>query len=480
MDAVLADPALIDSLKIEVPNTVPELLGQTLLLTSAPAPVQAPTPAPTPDLEPDPAPVSLPETAPVHDEDYSKFTGSDYVFFGLVTAATLVGAGVVFMVGWLIYALVTSIFGAVATGVAVGAGALPLLAVLLVVFMFCRGRGSGGAVSAASDVGRGAGGAFGVVGSVVAATATVTSPLRRGRSRRGTGSPVAITQAARPSAMGRLFGTSARSDAARSMTTAPSTSAPARRGVVARLATGTAAAPRRGVTGAVGRMAFGAPAAAPVARPTTMPRRSGLAARAFGAGSVAVNAHGERVQGRTARLLYGPSSPAAQLEAMIAGRRHDGALGWLRDRSRGLSGRPDPLAHSSDIPIEFMVTMESLTKRWVDRMRAARPKDQVHGVWMDDSMGYCRFCAVGFLWDEFDHDRWFVHSRSRAFGGFKRWYHRDADRLFKQFGHKFLWYISDQYENGVCDGGVGWSLAQCADFVEATILKGEGFDAKSA
>ena len=132
---------------------------------------------------------------------------------------------------------------------------------------------------------------------------------------------------------------------------------------------------------------------------------------------------------------------------------------------------------SSDVPLEFLVSMESLTQRWVDRMRAAQPKDQVHGCWMDDSMGWCRFCAVGFLWDEFDSDRWFVQSRSRMFGGFKRWFHRDAERLFRLYGPKFLWHVSNQYE-GFTHGGDGWSLGQCANFVEAAILKGEGFDAK--
>lgn len=510
-----------DELLFAIPDTVAELLGEPLA-AAAPAPVVAPPPK----LEP--APVASPVRAPAPeltaDDERVQLTGSDYVYYGLVAASALAVIGVAAMLGYVIYTLVTSIFGAVASGFAVAAGGAPLLLLAGVVLLCARGRGgarSGGLSlpdvgSAPAGLLRGVGSAAVTVAGPVprllgravrggrrspAAASTVPGlaipgavPLNRSsrRGRRVRDVTVSDTSVRRgPSSLAQAFGfhgEPAGSPGSGAQVTPESSwrarvaarraeaalTAPHRASVASAVwsrVTGRRAVDEAGVPlavphrGALASLVFGSNAAGAAAPVASVPRRSGAAARVLGAGSVTVNSHGERVQGRLSTLLYGPASPTAQLAALVNGRRADGLLGRLRDL-RG--NREDKgFGQSSDIPIEHLVILDTLTQRWIDRLRAAQPRDIVYGSWMSDDTERCRYCAVGFLWDEFDHDRWFVHSRSRMFAGIKRWYHRDAELMFRAYGPKFLWHISDRHDSGA------WNTHQIADYVEATILKGE-------
>lgn len=507
-----------DELLFAIPDTVAELLGQPLVV--APAPVAEPVPAPVE------SPVLPPVPAPVADDERAALTGSDYAYYALVAAVALATTGVVATLGYVIYTLVTSIFGAVASGFAVAAGGVPLLLLAGVVLLCARGRGASrpGGVSL-PGVGASSAGLLGGVGSAVA-TAAGPIPRLMSRAVRGRRAPVRavpgvsipgatpLNRAPRrsrrvrdvvvsdpavrraPSSLAQAFGFHGEPDVVSpGAQVTPESSWRAR--VAARRAEAALAAPHRAgvrsavwsrVTGrravdevgiplsvphrgAVASLVFGSAASGAAAPAATVPRRSGLSARVLGAGSVTVNSHGERVQGRLSTLLHGPESPTAQLAALANGRRADGLMGRLRDL-RG-SREEKGIGRSSDIPIEHLVLLDSLTQRWIDRLRAATPRDIVYGSWMTQETDRCKFCAVGFLWDEFDSDRWYVAARSRMIGGIKRWYHRDASLMFRAYGPKFLWFISDKHDSGE------WDTRQIASFVENTILKGEDVDAYS-
>lgn len=504
-----------DELLFAIPDTVAELLGQPV------APV----------VEPVPAPVASPVLPPVPerltDDERAAFTGSDYAYYALVAAVALAATGVVATLGYVIYTLVTSIFGAVASGVAVAAGGVPLLLLAGVVLLCARSRGAprSGGVSL-PGVGASSAGLLGGVGSAVASAA---GPIPRlmGRAARGRRAPAQsvpgvsipgatpLNRAPRrsrrvrdvvvsdpavrraPSSLAQAFGFHGEPDVGVSPGAQVTPESSWRARVAARRAEAALTAPHRAsvrfavwsrVTGrravdevgiplsvphrgAVASLVFGSVASGAAAPAATVPRRSGLSARVLGAGSVTVNSHGERVQGRLSTLLHGPESPTAQLAALANGRRADGLMGRLRDL-RG-SREDKGIGRSSDIPIEHLVLLDSLTQRWIDRLRAATPRDIVYGSWMTQETDRCKFCAVGFLWDEFDSDRWYVAARSRMIGGIKRWYHRDASLMFRAYGPKFLWFISDKHDSGE------WDTRQIASFVENTILKGEDVDAYS-
>lgn len=504
-----------DELLFAIPDTVAELLGQPV------APV----------VEPVPAPVASPVLPPVPerltDDERAAFTGSDYAYYALVAAVALAATGVVATLGYVIYTLVTSIFGAVASGVAVAAGGVPLLLLAGVVLLCARSRGAprSGGVSL-PGVGASSAGLLGGVGSAVA---SVAGPIPRlmGRAARGRRAPARavpgvsipgatpLNRAPRrsrrvrdvvvsdpavrraPSSLAQAFGFHGEPDVGVSPGAQVTPESSWRARVAARRAEAALTAPHRAsvrfavwsrVTGrravdevgiplsvphrgAVASLVFGSVASGAAAPAATVPRRSGLSARVLGAGSVTVNSHGERVQGRLSTLLHGPESPTAQLAALANGRRADGLMGRLRDL-RG-SREDKGIGRSSDIPIEHLVLLDSLTQRWIDRLRAATPRDIVYGSWMTQETDRCKFCAVGFLWDEFDSDRWYVAARSRMIGGIKRWYHRDASLMFRAYGPKFLWFISDKHDSGE------WDTRQIASFVENTILKGEDVDAYS-
>jgi hypothetical protein len=497
-----------DELLFAIPDTVAELLGEPLVADPPVAeqvevPVVPPVHAPVPEL--------------AADDEQVRFTGSDYVFYGLVTVGALAATGVVALVGYVIYTLVMSVFGAVASGAAMVAGVFPLLVLAGVVALCARGRGgaraaglplpgvgsaSAGVLNTVSGVAALAGPiprlfGRGVRGRSVVADSAGVAPVRRSRWRGGrTVRDVTVSDVAARPVLDRVLGVGLPSEqalgvaepgtplswrarvVARRAQAQAQASAPHRAGVVSAAwsrVSGRRAVDALGVPvsvphrGVVASLVFGSGARGAAAAVGSVPRRSGLSARVLGAGSVAVNAHGEPVQGRFSMLLFGPASPTAQLAALANGRRADGLAGWLRDVTRP-RGRVVP---SSDIPLEHLVIVDSLTQRWIDRLRAATPKDLVYGSWMDDSMGRCRFCAVGFLWDEFDSDRWFVQSRSRMFGGFKRWYHRDASLMFRTYSPKFLWHISNMHDSGE------WSTHQVANFVEQVVLRGKDADAFS-
>jgi hypothetical protein len=455
--------------------------------------------------------------APVDgDTDRVQLTGSDYVMYGLITAGTLVGAGIAGLLGYAVYAVVSSVFGAVASGVAVASGALPLVVLVGVVLLCARGRG-GARAGGVSLPGVGSASA-GLLSGVVSSVATVAGPIPRLLGRATGRGRVRVTPGVAPVAVpvrrsrwrggrtvrdvtvsspgssvvdwalgsaspgvdpagGRDVSTLSWRARVVARRTEAAASPTARAGVVSavwsrvsgrRMVDGLGipmVVPHRGV---LASLVLGSAARGAAAAVGSVPRRSGVSARVLGAGSVSVNAHGERVQGRVSTFLFGPLSPTAQLAALANGRRSGGAVGRLRDlvRPREKGG----LGQSSDIPLDYLVLLDSLTQRWIDRLRAAGPKDVVYGSWMADDTDRCRFCAVGFLWDEFDSDRWFVAARSRMIAGFKRWYHRDAELLFRAYGPKFLWFISNMHDSGE------WSTGQVASFVEATVLKGTDVD----
>lgn len=497
VDAALAHPELIDSLRIVVPDTVPELLGEKTIVV-----------APAPAVAPSPVPVASPVfDGPVDESDDERvqLTGSDYAFYALMTAGAVGVVGVVSVVGYVIYALVTSIFGAVASGAALAAGAFPLLVLVGVVMLCARGRGGAraGGVSL-PGVGGAAPRLLGGVGSIAM---TVAGPIpgalgrRRARSQASRDAGVEIGFEQQPVRRSRWR-----------------SAAPALAPVVSVTPRSLS---RRAADGALGRfrvgraLGFGAPAvqAAPVgvaaASPTLLGRVFGTPTasvtasgavlgapyrgpvRSFlmgGAGSAPV-VPGVAPQGRFSRLMFGDFSPTAQLAAVIAGRPlSTGVVGWVTGGQRRAArepaahghgqsspaafdysdspGAPDvsdsPLDFSSDVLIEDLVGLGrsgGLTKRWISRLVRATPNDQVFGSWRVKSGGKCRYCAVGFLWDEMDPDGWYSVGRGR-------YLHRDIKKSFEMYGIEFLWNISNMYEARV------WSLKDCAAHVQREVGAG--------
>lgn len=128
---------------------------------------------------------------------------------------------------------------------------------------------------------------------------------------------------------------------------------------------------------------------------------------------------------------------------------------WLFAPGQEYSG--EKLA-TADIPTEWMT--DRLTSRWCQRLRSSASQE-VRGSWaagssMRSGNRPCRFCAVGFLYDESDPNGWY----NAGTYGAPKWQHHDRDKLFARYGFEFLMATSDMFEEGA-------SLAQCADFVES-------------
>ena len=123
---------------------------------------------------------------------------------------------------------------------------------------------------------------------------------------------------------------------------------------------------------------------------------------------------------------------------------------WLFAPGAEWSKGPDPKRSGLNIPNEWLT--DDLTGRWVRRMRTARTSETVHGQWSEQSAWGCKFCAVGFLFDESDPDGW---DQSGDI-----WMHKDRDELFARYGRDWLMGVSDRFEGG-------WSLDQCAGYVES-------------
>lgn len=126
---------------------------------------------------------------------------------------------------------------------------------------------------------------------------------------------------------------------------------------------------------------------------------------------------------------------------------------WLFAPGAEWSKGPDPKRSGLNIPNEWLT--DDLTGRWVRRMRTARTSETVHGQWSEQSAWGCKFCAVGFLFDESDPDGW---DQSGDI-----WMHKDRDELFARYGRDWLMGVSDRFEGG-------WSLDQCAGYVESQLL----------
>jgi X-X-X-Leu-X-X-Gly heptad repeat protein len=136
---------------------------------------------------------------------------------------------------------------------------------------------------------------------------------------------------------------------------------------------------------------------------------------------------------------------------------------WLFDEdaqwNRTGDGQP-----SREILTEWLT--DGLTERWIDRMRSASPREEVHGAWaasrdMSFANRPCRFCAVGLLYDESDPNGWV----NMGTYGAPSFMHRDREKMYARYGRDFLMRVSDGFENE------GWSMNNCAAFVEAHLGK---------
>jgi hypothetical protein len=130
---------------------------------------------------------------------------------------------------------------------------------------------------------------------------------------------------------------------------------------------------------------------------------------------------------------------------------------WLFDESAPwAAGDGRSLPPGTPLSIEDM----TLTTRWCKRMRASSAGEEVHGQWSQRSTwGGCRFCAVGLLFDESDPDGWDTDGSIFT--------HRDRDKLLARYGREFLMGVSNGFETQ------GWSMNDCAAFVEARQLAGQ-------
>jgi hypothetical protein len=497
------------ALLADIPDTPAEMFGEALVAdtplrvepVSVPAPVRAPEPVD--DFVP---------------SDHAVRTGSDYVFYSAVTAGVLAVGGAVSLVGYVLYALTVSLFGA---SVAIGAGLLPLLVLAGVVVLCARGRGASVSGLPVPGVGSLPGGLLSTVGGGFG---------RLGRFRAVTDSTVAVgaypdgTQR-RASLLASTFGASSPDPAAVAAAEAVAAGgapAPAMltpmsvessrggQGVLARGASrllfGPAEAlPQRGVLARAGARVLGSsttvttPVAAPVgARRVSLlgriagvpaaqvtsrgavlgaPYRSVWSQMLLGGSGPAPVAPGGKPQSVVSRLMFGDTSPTAQVAAVMAGRQISfgvvGALTGARRRVRAAessSADDRMLAMSSDVPIVYLVGMGDLTTRWVRRMRMASQDDQVFQAWRVKSYGKCRYCAVGFLWDEFDPNGWYSVGSVRGLRTGTAYLHRDAAKIYKIYGVEWLWNVVNMYESQE------FTLQQIASHVEREV----GSRAKSA
>jgi hypothetical protein len=131
---------------------------------------------------------------------------------------------------------------------------------------------------------------------------------------------------------------------------------------------------------------------------------------------------------------------------------------WLFDPRQAHNQEVGEKLAAADIPTEWMT--DRLTSRWCQRLRTSASQE-VRGSWAaGNSMRLvnrpCRFCAVGFLYDESDPNGWY---NIGTYGG-PRWAHHDQKKMYDRYGMEFLMATSDMFEEGA-------SLAQCADFVES-------------
>jgi hypothetical protein len=189
-----------------------------------------------------------------------------------------------------------------------------------------------------------------------------------------------------------------------------------------------------------------------------MPAGSGYAAHLPGAdGAGAGYAPAAEPMTLGARMLtrvFGPAEAGQESAQRSAGR--DPSVEWTFSDWLYAPGSPRVERLTGGLPTEWMT--DRLTERWCDRMRSAWSSEQVRGQWSDGQRmgiiamgGPCRFCAVGFLFDESDPNGW---GRDGSI-----FTHVDREKLFARYGQEFLMQVSDLFERGA-------NPAQCADYVE--------------
>lgn len=454
-----------------------------------PTPVVEPAPAAVPGPTSEPTPAGEPQLGdkPSHVELGGWRTGSDYAGMALTGAAIVLGLGVVGLLGYVGYSIFAAIFGALSAAAVGAAGGLPLLLIAGAAFFVLGGRGRGGAVTAGASSG---------VATVVRAPALVGMGLvraaasmpgvpgaasRRTRRRGVVGAPTPVRSVTR-SALPSFGGPSAGGQSVPSEFTGTTVSSPLGRvfGRAPRVLSeqsvstaGYAYAPGGGYSTAAGkpqsllsRVLRGS--VAPVGVPMTEVRSSWRArlmgapatvmAPAVAASNMPLLESG-RGYGRTASALFGSSAPSAYFANPGADL---GIVGKLRRRSfRSAPVIGGRRVAGSDVPIEWLV--DTLTNRWIRRMRTATTDDQVFNAFRSVKGRKCRYCAVGFLWDESDPNGWY----NGGTWAVPRWRHRDAEALFDRYGLEFLWNISNLYEAKMMN------LKQLADLVEKECQGGD-------
>jgi hypothetical protein len=455
----------------------------------APVPVVEPAPTAVPGPASEPTPVAEPVEVdkPSHVELGGWRTGSDYAGMAITGAAIVLGLGVVGLVGYVGYSIFAAIFGAL-SGAAVGAaGVLPLLLIAGVAFFVFGGRGRGGAVTAGASSGvatvvrTSALIGVGLVRAAASMPGVPGSAGRRARRRGAVGSPApvrSVTRTALPSfggpsvggqsvpaeftgttvssPLGRMFGRAPRVLSEQSMSTAGYAYAPG-------AGYSTTASQPQSLLSRVFRGSV-APGAAPMTevRSSWRARLMGAPATVMTPAVAASNMpllESGRGYGRTASALFGSSAPSAYFANPGADL---GIVGKLRRRSfRSAPVIGGRRVAGSDVPIEWLV--DTLTNRWIRRMRNATTDDQVFNAFRSVKGRKCRYCAVGFLWDESDPNGWY----NGGTWAVPRWRHRDQEALYDRYGLEFLWNISNIYE------AKSMNLKQIADLVEKECQGGE-------
>lgn len=177
---------------------------------------------------------------------------------------------------------------------------------------------------------------------------------------------------------------------------------------------------------------------------------------------------GGRSRGVLSAPTYGggwapAGAPAHPEEGALEFEAHPGVdasfASWLFDPGQSWSQGPDTKA--LDVPIEWLT--DGLTERWVHRMRTADESEQVHGSWaaahrLSPMNRPSRFCAVGFLFDEWDPDGW----ENMGTYGAPMFRHRDHEMMLARYGRDFLMSVSDAFEGGA-------TLDWCANYVQSAI-----------
>jgi hypothetical protein len=183
-----------------------------------------------------------------------------------------------------------------------------------------------------------------------------------------------------------------------------------------------------------------------VAAPESMTRGAAVLTRLFGAPDA------QRGAARSAGAQQVADTRDPSMDWSFADWLFDEDAQWNRTGD----GQP-----SREILTEWLT--DGLTERWIDRMRSASPREEVHGAWAAPSGAMsvtnrpCRFCAVGLLYDEFDPNGW-VNMGTYGAPSFA---HRGREQMYARYGRDFLMRVSDGFENE------GWSMNNCAAFVEA-------------